>query len=252
MKLSEKKGGGEFTPHPETDGTVKAVIVDLTPLKLRTTQYGEREEFRLVYETEVENADGRRFCVWSRGYTPSLNEKATFRKDLKKIMGRDLTPLELQEFDTEGLIGTPVSLIISNELAQNGQTYSTISFIGPHKSGTPIVSSGNYKRVKDRDTNAPISTDTGAQAGYKKAPAAKADEGRVDWQKVKVHVGKHAGVDLGDLEIEAVESLIEKWLPVGKAMPKPLKADRELIAALEEVGSYLNAEQALPAVATDY
>jgi hypothetical protein len=247
MKLSEKKGGGEFTPHPETEGTVKGVIVDLTPLKLRTTQYGEREEFRIVYETEVENADGRRYCVWSRGYTPSLNEKATFRKDLKKIMGRDLTALELKEFDTEGLIGTPVSLIIQHEQAQNGQTYCTISFVGPHKSGEPIVSSGNYKRVKDRDvTDAPGAA--GEQAGYKKAPAAKADEGRVDWQKVKVHVGAHAGVDLGDLAEEAVRALIAKWLPVGQALPKPLKADRELIAALVEVQSYLDEE----APASDY
>lgn len=243
MKLSEKKLGGEFTPHPETEGTVKAVIVDLTPLKTRTTQFGEREEFRIVYETEVENADGRRFCVWSRGYTPSLNEKATFRKDLKKIMGRDLTALELKEFDTEGLIGTPVSLIIQHEVAANGQTYSTISFIGPHKSGTPITSSGNYKRVKDRD---PVAAAPGAgeQAGYKKAPAAKADEGRVDWQKVKVHVGAHAGVDLGDLAEEAVRALIAKWLPVGQALPKPLKADRELIAALLEVQGYLEEEPA--------
>lgn len=243
MKLSEKKSGGEFTPHPETEGTVKAVIVDLTPLKMRTTKFGEREEFRVVYETEVENDDGRRFCVWSRGYTPSLNEKATFRKDLKKILGRDLTQLERDEFDTEGLIGTPVSLIVQHEQAENGQTYCTISFIGPHKSGNPIVASGNYKRVKDRDP-APGATGTGEQAGYKKAPAAKEEEGRLDWQKVKVHVGAHAGVDLGDLAEEAVKALINKWLPVGQALPKPLKADRELIAALLEVKGYLDEEPA--------
>jgi len=247
MKLSEKKSGGEFTPHPETEGTVKAVIVDLTPLKMRTTKFGEREEFRIVYETEVENDDGRRFCVWSRGYTPSLNEKATFRKDLKKILGRDLTQLERDEFDTEGLIGTPVSLIVQHEQAESGQTYCTISFIGPHKSGNPIVSSGNYKRVKDRDP-APGATGTGEQAGYKKAPAAKEEEGRLDWQKVKVHVGAHAGVDLGDLAEEAVKALIAKWLPIGQALPKPLKADRELIAALLEVKGYLDEE----APAADY
>jgi|688.fasta_scaffold01708_8 hypothetical protein len=247
MKLSERKQGGEFTPHPETDGTVKAVIVDLTPLKTRTTKFGEREEFRLVYETEVTNDDGRRFCVWSRGYTPSLNEKASFRKDLKKIMGRDLTALELQEFDTEGLIGTPVSLIIQHEKIETGAVYATISFVGPHKSGDPIAASGAYKRVKDRDAQPAA---TGEQAGYKKAPAAKEDEGRVDWQKVKVHVGAHSGVDLGDLAEDAVKALVEKWLPVGVAMPKPLKADRQLIAALQEVKEYIDSEP--PAPVADY
>ena len=236
MKLSENRGGGDFTPHPETDGTVKAVIVDLTPLKTRTTKFGEREEFRLVYETEVANDDGRRFCIWSRGYTPSLNEKASFRKDLKKIMGRDLTALELKEYDTESLIGTPVSLIVQHEKGESGQVYATISFVGPHKSGESITASGSYKRVKDRDAAAGA---TGEQAGYKKAPAAKEDEGRVDWQKVKVHVGAHKGVDLGDLPEEAVKALIDKWLPAGLELAKPLKADRELIAALQEVKGYL-------------
>jgi len=241
MKLSENRGGGDFTPHPETDGTVKAVIVDLTPLKSRVTKFGEREEFRLVYETEVTNDDGRRFCVWSRGYTPSLNEKASFRKDLKKIMGRDLTALELKEYDTESLIGTPVSLIIQHEKIESGQVYATISFVGPHKSGDPLVSSGAYKRVKDREQKAAAG---GEQAGYKKAPAAKEDEGRTDWQKVKVHVGAHSGVDLGDLPEEAVGALIDKWLPVGLALPKPLKADRQLIAALQEVKGYLGEAEA--------
>jgi hypothetical protein len=133
-------------------------------------------------------------------------------------------------------------LIIQHEQGQNGQTYSTISFLGPHKSGTPIVSSGTYKRVKDRDpAGAPAGGD---QAGYRKAPAAKEDEGRLDWQKVKVHVGAHAGVDLGDLAEDAVKALISKWLPVGLALPKPLKADRDLIAALTEVKGYLDEEPA--------
>jgi len=52
MKLSEKKNSS-FTPHPETDGPIKAVLVDITDLKKRVTQYGEKDEFRLVFETEV-------------------------------------------------------------------------------------------------------------------------------------------------------------------------------------------------------
>ena len=244
MKLSERKGSGEFTPHPETEGTIRAVIVDLTPLKSRATKYGDREEFKIVYESEIANEEGRRFCVWSRGYTASLNEKAAFRKDLKKIMGRDLTALELGEFDTESLIGTTVSMIIQHEASESGGTFCNISFVGPNKSGAPLVASGDYKRVKDRDPAATGGGATGEQAGYKKAPAAAADEGRVDWQKVKVHVGTHAGVDLGDLAEEAVRALITHWLPVGQALPKPLKADRDLISALVEVKGYLEQPEA--------
>lgn len=236
MKLSEKKGG-DFAPHPETEGTVKAVIVDITPLKKVQSEFGERDVFRLVYETEVEDDEGKRFCIWSRPYTPSLNEKANFRKDIKKILGRDLTKQELDEFDTEGLIGLGVKLIIQHEEGKDGKTYAVISFIGPDKDKTSLKSSGKYTRVKDR----PEKSDgaSGDQAGYRKAPAATEDEGRAPWQKCKVHIGKHAGVDLGDLDEDAVNKLIEKWLPKAKEQAKPKADDKRLMAALDEVAALL-------------
>lgn len=241
MKLSEKKGGGEFTPHPETDGMVKAVIVDVTPLKVVQSQYGEREVFRLVYESEVADDNGRRFCVWSRGYTASLNEKANFRKDLRKILGRDLTPTELGEFDTDALVGHPVKLLIQHQTGDNGQTYTSIMAITPDKSDAPIKASGTYVRVRDREAkDAP----TGAHSGYSKAPAAKPEEVRADWQKVKVHVGKFSGIDLGDLEQDAVLGLINKWLPTYRDNPKPKADDKRLAVALEEVATLLGLDTA--------
>jgi hypothetical protein len=251
MKLSEKRGG-DFTPHPETEGTVKGVIVDLTPLKKVQTEYGEREVFRVVYETEVEDSEGKRFCIWSRPYTASLNPKANFRKDVKKILGRELTEAEADEFDTEGLINMGVKLIVQHEEGKDGKTYSVISFIGPDKDKTTLKPSGKYTRVKDR----PEKGEGGAggdQAGYRKAPAATEDEGRADWQKCKVHIGKHAGVDLGDLDEEAVGALIEKWLPVHKANAKPKADDKRLAAALEEVGALLGLiEEPEAEAAADY
>jgi hypothetical protein len=242
MKLSEKRGG-EFTPHPPTEGVVKAVIVDVTPLKTVQSEFGEREVFRLVYETEVKDDEGRRHCIWSRPYTPSLNEKANFRKDVKKLMGRDLTPTELGEFDTEGLIGMGAKLIIQHEDGKDGKNYAVISFLGPDKDKETLTASGKYTRVKDRPEK--DSAAAGSAAGYRKAPAAKEDEGRADWQKCKVHVGKHAGVDLGDLAEEAVEALIEHWLPTFNANPKPKADDKRLAAALKEVATLLG--KALPA-----
>jgi hypothetical protein len=241
MKLSEKKGG-DFTPHPETDGTVKGVLVDVTPLKTVPDKFhpGENKEvFRLVYETEVTDDEGKRFCIWSRPYTPSLNPKANFRKDIKKILGRDLTQSELDEFDTEGLVGLGVKLIVQHEQGEDGRTYSVISFLGGDKDKDRLKPSGKYTRVKDR----PEKTDSagGDQAGYRKAPAATEDEGRSDWQKCKVHVGKHAGVDLGDLDEDAVKALLEKWLPKHKENAKPKADDKRLAAALEQVMELLGA-----------
>jgi len=238
MKLSEKKGG-DFAPHPVTDGPVKAVIVDITPLKKVQSEFGERDVFRVVYETEVTDDDGKRWCIWSRPYTPSLNPKANFRKDLKKILGRDITAAEADEFDTESLINMGVKLIVEHEEGKDDKTYAVLAFIGPDKDKPTLKASGKYTRVKDRPEKTEGGESGGDQGSYRKAPAAKEDEGRSEWQKCKVHIGKHAGVDLGDLPEDAVTALIEKWLPVHEANAKPKADDKRLAAALKEVGELL-------------
>ena len=235
MKLSEKKGG-DFAPPPIPEGTVKAVIVDVTPLKKQQSQYGEREVFRLVYQTEVENEDGGPCYIWSRGYTPSLNEKANFRKDLKKILGRELTKAELDEFDPEVLIGTGVKLIVEHEIGErDGQTYAVISFLGADKKtkdNEPLKPTGKYTRVQDRDTQ-------GSPQSAPSAPAkAPAKDERAAWQKVIVHIGKHTGKALGDVDEEGVELLIQKWLP--SALKSNKSEDALLIAALTEVQALLS------------
>lgn len=223
MKLSEKKNSN-FTPHPETDAPIKAVIVDITELKKRQTQYGEKDEFRLVYETEcMDEENNRRFCIWSRGYTPSLNEKAALRKDLKKIMGRELTAAELEEFDVECLIGHGVKLIVQHE-HKDDKTYANISFIAPDKD-KPLKPSGKYKRIKDRDND-----NDDAEEEKAEAPAS-------DWQAVVVHIGKYKGKKLGDVDEGGVKTLIEKWLPTAKAAGN--QGDAALVAALTELQSVM-------------
>ena len=227
MKLSEKKNTS-FTPHPETAGPIKAVLVDITDLKKRITQYGEKDEFRLVFETEVmDEENDRRFCIWSRGYTPSLNEKAALRKDLKKLMGRDLTQAELDEFDLEALIGHGVKLIIQHE-TKDDRTYANISFMAPDKDKA-LKPSGKYTRIRDREV------DGGA-------PQEKATG--TSWESVIVHVGKYKGKALGEVDEAGVATLIEKWLPKavadGKAEDKA--EDKALAAALTELSALLGGD----------
>ena len=223
MKLSEKKNTS-FTPHPETDGPIKAVLVDITDLKKRITQYGEKDEFRLVFETEVmDEENNRRFCIWSRGYTPSLNEKAALRKDLKKLMGRDLTQAELDEFDLEALIGHGVKLIIQHE-TKDDRTYANISFMAPDKDKA-LKPSGKYTRIRDREVD-------GA------APQEKATG--TSWESVIVHVGKYKGKALGEVDEAGVATLIEKWLP--KAVADGKADDKALAAALTELSALLGGD----------
>jgi hypothetical protein len=192
------------------------------------TAYGEKEEFRLVFETEaMDEENDRRFCIWSRGYTPSLNEKAALRKDLKKLMGRELTQLELDEFDLEGLIGHGVKLIIQHE-HKDDKTYANISFIAPDKDKA-LKPSGKYIRVRDRDTDGVAPAQTEAKAG------------KFGWESVIVHVGKYKGKKLGEVDEVGVGSLIDKWLPKAKADGKAEDAD--LINALTELEAILNGDE---------
>jgi hypothetical protein len=224
MKLTNK--GGNFKVHPETDGTIKAVIVDITDLKKRLTQYGEKEEFRLVFETEVmDDEKGHRFCIWSRGYTCSLDEKAAIRKDLKKMMGRELTALELKEFDLESIIGMGVKMIIQHD-TKDDKTFANISFIAPDKTD-PLVPSGKYKRIKDRD-------DANKTEAAESLPAAESN----GWMNVVVHIGKFAGKKLADVDEAGVNALIENWLPKAKAGGKV--EDHSLVVALTELAALLS------------
>ena len=225
MKLSEKRNSN-FTPHPETEGPIKAVLVDVTELKKRMTAFGEKDEFRLVFETEcIDEENDRRFCIWSRGYTPSLNEKAALRKDLKKMMGRELTQLELDEFDLEGFIGHGVKLIIQHE-HKDDKTYANISFIAPDKDKA-LKPSGKYIRVRDRDTDAPT-----------EQTEAKVEE--TGWESVVVHVGKYKGKKLGEVDEVGASSLISNWLPKAKAGGKT--EDAALVAALTELADILGGD----------
>ena len=227
MKLSEKKQSN-FTPHPETEGPIKAVLVDVTDLKKRMTQYGEKDEFRLVFETEVmDEENDRRFCIWSRGYTPSLNEKAALRKDLKKMMGRDLTSAELGEFDLEALIGFGVKLIIQHETKED-RTYANISFMAPDRDKTTLKPSGKYTRIRDREVD-------GAGEIEDKAKDSNS------WEAVIVHVGKYKGKALGEVDETGVATLIDKWLP--KAVADKKAEDKALIDALTDLSALINGDE---------
>ena len=228
MKITAKPDSSNFEPHPESDCT--AVCVDVTPLKTVESAYGKRDVFKLVFESSIHRDDDRPFLVWSRNFTPSLHEKSAFRAFLRQWMGRELTVAELAEFDTDSLIGRTAKIsIVQNEY--NGNTYANIGLIRPDKSEDPLQPSGKYVRAKDREQD---------QDG--KFRPASGGGSAPDWQRTKVHVGKHKGLDLGDLDRESVEALVTRWLPAALAMEKPLKADRELIAALQHAREALLAD----------
>ena len=228
-----KKAQGEFEIHPITNGMIRAVIVDITPLEKKQTEYGLKEVFRIVYESEMKKEDGTPYCIWSGNYTPSLNEKANIRKDLKKIRGRDVSAAEEDAFDIEAaLMGLTVQMIIEHEEGrEGGKVFTKIAYLGPNK-GEALQPSGKYVRKQDRKEKP-----SGSGGSYRKT--GDDESARDPWQRCKVHVGSCKGMDLGDLSEEQVKKLLENWLPQARTAQKTTADDRRLIAALTEVESAL-------------
>jgi hypothetical protein len=230
-----QKNSKSFEPCPEYSG--QAVVVDVTPLKKTETAYGPKETFKIVFETSLLREDGTPYCVWSRGFTPSLHEKAAFAQFIRKWFGRALTAAEEAEFDTENLLGKTAEITVVHEEGRTGETYANIALIRPDKTGKAMKPSGKFKRMKDREQN-----NGAADAEYRRAEQAHDPGDTTDWRRTKVHIGKHKGLDVGDLDRAAVQALIEHWLPEVKAKAKPLADDKRLIAALEAAQKELAAE----------
>src|SRR5947207_514827 len=221
----------KFEACPEYTG--KAVCVDVTPLRKQQSQYGERNVFKIVFEVEAKKEDGSRYCIWSTNFTPTLNEKASLRKFLRAWFGRDLSTAELEDFDTETLIGRPAQLVVVHE-HKDGKVYANIAACTPDKSGDALKPSGKFVRTKDRPSQAATKDGAqsgGGQGGYRRAeqPAEAGSE----HASVKIHVGKCKGLELRDLSAKQVQALVANWLPTAKANAKPLADDKRLIGALE-------------------
>jgi hypothetical protein len=233
MKI--KANNSNFEACPEFTG--KAVCVDVTPLRKQQSQYGERDVFKVVFEVDMDRDDGSRYCVWSRNFTPSLNEKANLRKFVRGWFGRDLTKAELDDFDTDSLIGKTAQVVVVHE-HKDGETYANIVACTPDKSNEPLKATGKYVRVKDRDTSPRPSPQggegerNGSAGTYRRAEPVAAQPSE-DYLSVKIHVGRCKGLEVRDLAPEQVQALIGNWLPVAKANAKPTADDKRLMAALE-------------------
>lgn len=245
MKLSDR-GNKTFTPHEE--GQFRAVCVDVTPLQKQESKFGVREVFRLVFETDAPaREDGSRQYLWSRAFTPSLNEKSNFRKFLRQWFGRDLNAAELAEFDTESLLGMPAQVVVTHDHADNGETYANIVACTPCKKDA-IKPSGKFVRKQDREAKGEGSSYRNAAeptGGTEEQAPVDGTQAGADWSKVKVHVGKHQGVELRDLDAEAIDRLISNWLPVHAKNAKPTADDKRLASALELAKEAMDANSTL-------
>jgi hypothetical protein len=134
------------------------------------------------------------------------------------------------------MLGRCGNLVVVHE-TNGDKTYANIAACTPHR-GEAIQPTGKFVRKKDRPSDGNKGGETAYRGAAKpsEAPAANASvddtAAGADWTTVKVHVGGNKGIELRDLDAEAITKLVTNWLPVHKATKKPTADDKRLAAAL--------------------
>ncbi len=237
-----KSGSGNFIPHPVTPEPVRAVCVDLTVPKLVQTQFGPKMKFKAVFETETEKEGGEKFCVWSRPFTMSANEKSTFRQFLKQMFGEDVLITRAApngDVDPEALcLGFPVKLMIGHT-EKDGEIYADITTIFPDKTSAPLRPTGKFVREKDRPEREG-QHGGGASQTVKPAPSG-------DWKTTMIHMGSHKGKTLDALDAQQLPDFINSYLAWLGGRSTVSAQENALAAACRAAKLYLdNQEDDIP------
>ena len=117
MGLNLKAEGNDF--EQLSAGEHLGVCYRIVDLGTREEQYKEnppkkRTLIHVTWETQEElMEDGRPFAT-GRSYTASLNENATFYKDLVTWRGKPFSEEELKGFDVSKMLGVPANIHIEH------------------------------------------------------------------------------------------------------------------------------------------
>jgi hypothetical protein len=165
--------GADF--EPVSEGVHQAVLADIVDLGPIQTAFGVKDKVQFVWLTDEADETGRTKYLFKR-YTKSLHEKASLRKDVKAILGKDI---DGASFDVETLLGRNNSLVVQHSEGNDGKVYANI--IGIMKPTTRIAIPADFTRKKDkapssfgqqRQTPSPVSGRAAAAAVLAPARAA--------------------------------------------------------------------------------
>lgn len=128
--------------------TIRAVCVDTLTLRNVATNWGKKDQVKLVFETEELKGNGYPRTA-SRTLNISYYEKGTLRKVLESWLGRSLSASEmLNGFPFERLVGKAAEIDVQDSRTDDGTAFLRIVSIRPG-TAKPLVPSGSYRRWED-------------------------------------------------------------------------------------------------------
>ena len=107
------------------EGQYVAVLADVVDLGMQETQHGMKDRLALVWVLDALNSEGYNFQV-RQTFTKSLHENAMLTKAIKQITG---SIPNVNEFDTEPLIGTTRLLHIEHNANAKGDVFANVALI---------------------------------------------------------------------------------------------------------------------------
>jgi len=119
--ISESGGDYDHLPEGMVDGFVESVGEPFEePDKFSDTPGKMKKKFIIRFGANGHTTDNGEPMTISAKLTASLHQKATFRKFLIGILGRDLTSEELKDFAPQSIEGEPCRLIVSHQPRNDG------------------------------------------------------------------------------------------------------------------------------------
>lgn len=128
-----------------TEGEHLAVLADIVDLGEEEFDYGRRDRIQLIWQVEQRGKDGKPLSVRQKPHNKSMHEKATLRKDIKRILGKDPG----DTFDVESLLGVNALLEVEH-YTREGRTYANITGIRRPANGHQVLRvPEDFKRMEN-------------------------------------------------------------------------------------------------------
>jgi hypothetical protein len=134
-------------------GLHNAVLIDVIDKGLQTWEFnGESKQahkIRLLWEVEEKTSGGRPMMA-AKSYTKSLAPNSNLRAMLRSWLGREMSEQELNNFDTDDLIGRPAQVLVTS-YKKHGESRVYVEEVRKPLGDKQLKPSGEYIRMQDRE-----------------------------------------------------------------------------------------------------
>ena len=138
-------------------GVHNAVLIDVIDKGLQTWDVrGESEQapkIRLLWEVEEKTSGGKPMRA-AKSYTKSLAPNSPLRTMLRSWLGREMSEQELDDIDTDDLIGRPAQVLVTS-YKKHGESRVYVEEVRKPLEDRQLQPSGEFIQMKDRDSYEP-------------------------------------------------------------------------------------------------